>query len=100
VTLRDGFLPSGGCSPHRGSIGTVASQQELLALHSYVLDAVHALADAKKRLLVALGQASTAADNERADQAREMLTEQVAMLREATAQLSDWLDGPAGGVPR
>jgi hypothetical protein len=78
----------------------VARQQELLALHAYVLEAVHAVAEAEKRLLTALGQASTVADNERADTAREVLSEQVAMLREVTAQLSTWLDGPAGGAAR
>ena len=78
----------------------MASQQELLALHSYVLDAVGALGDAEKRLLTALGQATTVADNEHADEARELLTEQVAMLREAKARCSDWLDGPAGGAAR
>jgi hypothetical protein len=81
-------------------MATVASQQELLALHSYVLDAMHAVSDAEKRLLTALGQATTVADNERADDARELLSGQVTMLREALAQLSDWLDGPAGGAPR
>ena len=78
----------------------MASQQELLALHSYVLEAAHAVADAEKRLLTALGQASTVADNERADEAREVLSEHVAMLRQVTAQLSTWLDGPAGGAAR
>lgn len=73
----------------------MASQQELLALHGYVLDGAQALAEAEKRLLTALGQASTLADDERGDEARELLSEQVAMIRGATAELSAWLDGPA-----
>jgi len=73
----------------------VASQNELLALHGYVLEGAQALADAEKRLLTALGQATTVADNERGEEARELLSEQVEMVRSATAQLSDWLDGPA-----
>lgn len=73
----------------------MASQQELLALQSFVLDGARALADAEKRLLTALGQASTVSDDYRGEQARELLTEQVAMIRTATTQLSDWLDGPA-----
>lgn len=78
----------------------MARQEELLALHAYVLEAAHAVAEAEKRLLTALGQASTVADNERADEARAALSEHVAMLREVTAQLSSWLDGPAGGAAR
>jgi len=73
----------------------VASQNELLALHGYVLEGAQALAEAEKRLLTALGQATTVADDERGEEARELLSEQVEMLRGATAQLSDWLDGPA-----
>jgi hypothetical protein len=76
----------------------VASQQELLALHAYVLEGAHALGEAEKRLLTALGQATTVADNERGEEARAVLTEQVAMLRAATAELSAWLDGPSGGL--
>jgi hypothetical protein len=73
----------------------VASQQELLALHGFVLDGARALAEAEKRLLTALGQATTVSDDYRGEEARELLTEQVAMIRNATTQLSDWLDGPA-----
>lgn len=73
----------------------MASQQELLALHGFVLDGTRALAEAEKRLLTALGQASTLADDERGEQARDLLTEQVALVRSATAELSAWLDGPA-----
>lgn len=67
----------------------------MLALHAYVLESAQALADAEQRLLTALGQATTLADHERAEQARVVLTEQVARIRELTAALSDWLDGPA-----
>ena len=88
---------TGSKSSAHDSMDGVASQQELLALHGYVLDCTEALAEAEKRLLTALGQATTVADNERGDEARELLTEQVAMLRAATEQLSEWLDGPAGG---
>lgn len=73
----------------------MASQQELLALHGYVLDSAQALADAEKRLLTALGQATTLGDDERSEEARALLTEHVAMIRGATAELSAWLDGPA-----
>ena len=72
----------------------MADQRELLALHGYVLEAANALADAEKRLLTALGQATTLADHERAEAARALLTEQVEMLRKATDELSAWLDGP------
>jgi hypothetical protein len=75
-------------------MGTVASQQELLALQGFVLDGARALAEAEKRLLTALGQASTLGDDERGEQARELLAEQVAMIRSATTELSAWLDGP------
>jgi hypothetical protein len=72
----------------------MADQRELLALHSYVLDAANSLAEAEKRLLIALGQAATLADDDRGAAARALLTEQIAMLREAAGALSDWLDSP------
>ena len=67
---------------------------DYLALQGYVLEAAHALADAEKRLLTALGQAATLADDERAQAAQALLTEQVEMLRGAAMDLSAWLDGP------
>jgi len=73
----------------------VARQGELLALHSYVLAATQALAEAEKRLLTALGQATTVGDNERAAEVRDLLGEDVARLREATAGLAEWLGGSA-----
>jgi hypothetical protein len=73
----------------------VARQEELLALHGFVLEGARALAEAEKRLLTALGQASTLADDERGEQARAVLTEQVATVRSAMTELSAWLDGPA-----
>jgi hypothetical protein len=72
----------------------VPSQQELLALRGYVLDSTNALAEAEKRLLTALGQATTLGDNHRSEEARGILTEQVAMVRRALVDLSAWLDGP------
>ena len=45
-------------------------------------------------LLTALGQATTLADDERGEAARNLLTEQVAALRSAQSELSAWLDGP------
>jgi hypothetical protein len=76
------------------SIEPVASQQELLALHGYVLDGANALAEAEKRLLTALGQATTLRDDHRGEEAHAMLTERVAMVRSALSELSAWLDGP------
>jgi hypothetical protein len=76
------------------SIQPVASQQELLALHGYVLDGANALSDAEKRLLTALGQATTLSEDHRGEEAHVMLTEQVAMVRRALSELSAWLDGP------
>ena len=73
----------------------MASQEELLALHGFMLDGARALGEAEKRLLTALGQASTLGDDDRAEAARELLTEQVAAIRSATSELSAWLDGPA-----
>jgi hypothetical protein len=72
----------------------VASQQDLLALHAYVLNAANALAEAENRLVTALGQAVTLGDNDRSEEARELLTEDVAMVRRASSELSDWLDRP------
>ena len=74
--------------------GHVASREELLALHGYVLESARALAQAEKQLLTALGQATTLADDERGEMARDLLTEQVAALRSAQSELSAWLDGP------
>lgn len=72
----------------------VASQQDLLALHGYILGAANALADAEKRLVTALGQAVTLGDNDRSEEARALLTEHVDVVRRVSSELSDWLDGP------
>jgi hypothetical protein len=73
----------------------VTTQQELLALHGYMLEGARALGEAEKRMLTALGQASTLGDHERAESAHELLTEHVEMIRRITAEISAWLDGPA-----
>ena len=78
----------------------MATQDEMLALHSYILASAEALAAAEKRLLTALGQATTLAEHERGESARTLLTEQVAVVRGATAELSAWLDGPPPDVAR
>jgi hypothetical protein len=74
----------------------VATQDELLALHGYVLASVNALAEAEKRLLTALGHATSLADDERGRHARDVLVDQVAALRGVTERLSGWLDDPSG----
>jgi hypothetical protein len=74
---------------------TVSDLEERLALQSYVVEAGRALADAEKRLLTALGQATTLEGDAGADAVAATLREQVDALRAAARELSDWLDGGA-----
>ena len=73
----------------------VANLEERLALQAYIVDATAALAEAERRLLTALGQATTLSDAAEAQTAGALLGEHVATVRAAAAQLSEWLDGGA-----
>jgi hypothetical protein len=77
----------------------VADLEERLALQAYVIEAANALGEAERRLLTALGQATTLSDAQ-AEAAAAMLGEHVAGVRSSARQLSDWLDGgaPDGGL--
>ena len=72
-----------------------SSTEQRLALQAYVLEAMRALDDCEKKLLTALGHAVTLAGEERGDSAKDLLENHVAALRDASRELSEWLDGPS-----
>lgn len=74
----------------------MARLEERLALHGYVLAAAEALAETERKLVMALGQATTIADDEQEQSVIALLTEQISTVRAAARELSDWLDGPPG----
>ena len=69
----------------------MANLEDRLALQAYVVEAANALAEAERKLLTALGQATTLSDAAEARGAAELLSEQVEAVRSAAQSLSQWL---------
>lgn len=76
----------------------MARLEERLALQGYVVAAAEALAETERKLVMALGQATTLAGDGQEDPVTALLTDQIAMVRSAARDLSDWLDGTPGAL--
>ena len=70
----------------------MADLEERLALHAYLLDAATALDDAERKLVTALGYASSLAGGDQSG-LTDRLTEEAQRVRAASKMINQWLDG-------